>query len=155
MTVAVDSAIISRLDSLIPQLVAAEIRYESKTCPIIENSITFQRELVHQAMDDNLQVCVQLLFIRFLVPNIYDEYLSLNNVLKQIQRVSTIQEEDQLMIVIDSDQIIPMVNAQLHRDTEGNEDLGVDLISWVESIKAISSGKKITLFLYNMEKFFK
>jgi hypothetical protein len=56
MTVVLDERIAEKVELLVPLLVAADIKCETKYKPIIENSITFRRELAHRAMDENLQV---------------------------------------------------------------------------------------------------
>lgn len=73
--------------------------------------------------------------------------------------ISSFVDEDQIIILLDSEKVIPMVHAQLrNQSTSGskdNEENSLDLTTWVESIKAVLLGKHLTLFLMDMEKYFR
>lgn len=57
MTAVLSSSLSDKFDGLVPVLVAAEVKHEVDTDPVIENSISFKREVMQQAMGDDLKVC--------------------------------------------------------------------------------------------------
>jgi hypothetical protein len=60
------------------------------------------------------------------------------------------------MVVADSDFTIPLIDSHLKRENNLNVDPDdIDLLSWIGTVKAAHPEKKITLLLYDMEKYFR
>lgn len=72
MTILLDSELVEKYDSLVPQIVAAEIKYDILPKPLVEHSICFKREVIQKGMGDDLQVEKCYFFNHF---NIYIFYI--------------------------------------------------------------------------------
>lgn len=72
----------------------------------------------------------------------------------QVQLTSKIIDEDQVMVFLNSDKIIPMIHAQLYRDSD-TASTELDLVSWVDSIKSVFGDKKLTLLIYDLDRYFR
>lgn len=56
MIVMLPDSLIQKFDGLVAFLASVDIKYQVVEEPVVENSITFKRELLQQGMDDNLKV---------------------------------------------------------------------------------------------------
>jgi len=125
MTILIDESF-PQFEELVQILVTAEFNYES-THPIVQNSFTFRREIFCQGMGDDLNV----------------------------QKVSSFVDEDQIMILLDHEEVVPKIANQISEmPVPGHED-EIDFITFVKSIAETSPPRKCTLLLYGMESYFR
>lgn len=64
-------------------------------------------------------------------------------------------DEDQIIVVMESDEVMRRIHSQLYNLSSDGDGEGDDLKSWVNSVKAICAEKRITLFLYDLDKHYK
>jgi len=127
MTICIDNNLPRKIE-LFTFLEAMGINHETNFMPVVENSIIFKRELHYRAMGDDLN----------------------------LHNVSKFEEENQIMILLDHEDIVPKVKIQIADGVPvpDYED-ELDFITFVKSIAESVPTKKVTLFLYGMENYFK